>query len=293
MVVNLSYLAGAGAQFFDSNGNPLSGGLIYNTTTNQMQLYNGTTWHNLTHTNGSAANAGFSTFAATAGFSTFASTSGFSTNATRAGVATFADTSGVAGFATYAGNVGFATFSGVSGFATFARWSGISTIASVAGFATVASVAGFATVATQAGISTSVINGVANVTSLNVNPGVSTVGLLTASGAIFDVRGNVRTLPQNAQTAAYVATTSDVGRHIAITIGGVTINANTFSTGDLLVIYNNSDLAQTISRQNGTLTFRLAGTSGSQASYSLAARGIMNLLCVASNEFVAYGNGVT
>ena len=29
MTVNLSYLAGAGAQFFDNNGVPLSGGLLY------------------------------------------------------------------------------------------------------------------------------------------------------------------------------------------------------------------------------------------------------------------------
>lgn len=253
----------------------VSGGLIYNTTTNQMQLYNGTTWHNLTHTNGSAANAGFSTFAATAGFATVSSiagfatvtaVAGFATNATRAGLATLTPYSYVAGFSTYSGT---------------------------AGFSTISAVAGFATVATQAGISTSVINGVANVTALRVSPGISTVGLLTATGAIFDVIGNVRTLPQNAQTLAYVATTSDVGKHISITTGGVTINANTFSVGDLLVIYNNSDLSQTIARQNGTITFRLAGNAGSQASYSLAARGVMDLLCVGSNEFVAFGNGVT
>ena len=319
----------------------VSGGLIYNTTTNQMQIYNGSAWNNVTHTDGNSGNAGFSTFArwsgistiasvagfatvatqagvatltpyaytagfstysGTAGFSTISAVAGFATNATRAGLATLTPYSYVAGFSTYAGGVGFATFAGVAGFSTYAGGVGFATFAGVAGFATVAiqagvstiaSVAGFATVATQAGISTSVINGVANVTSLNVNPGVSTVGVLTASGSIFDVRGNVRTLPQNAQVAAYVAATTDVGKHIAITIGGVTINANTFTIGDILVIYNNSDLAQTISRQNGTVTLRLAGTAGSQASYNLAARGIVNILCVASNEFVAYGDGVT
>jgi hypothetical protein len=271
----------------------VSGGIIYNTTTNQIQVYNGGSWQNITHTNGSAANAGFSTLAAIAGFatvaiqagvSTIAAVAGFATNATRAGLATLTPYSYIAGFSTYAGGVGFATFSGVAGFATVAIQAGVSTIASVAGFATVA---------TQAGISTSVINGVANVTALRVSPGISTVGLLTATSAIYDVNGNVRTLQQNAQVAAYVAATTDVGKHIAITIGGVTINANTFNIGDVLVIYNNSDLAQTISRQNGTVTLRLAGTAGSQASYNLAARGIANILCVASNEFVAYGNGVT
>lgn len=265
----------------------VSGGLIYNTNAAQAQLYIGTVWQNLTHTDGNAANAGFSTFSRWSGISTIASVAGFATNATRAGLATLTPYSYAAGIATVA------TVAGVATFSTLAGAAGFSTVSSIAGFSTVAAVAGFATVATQAGISTSVINGVANVTALRVSPGISTVGVLTATGSIFDIVGNVRALPQNAQTTSYVATTSDIGKHIAITIGGVTINANTFSTGDLLVIYNNSDLSQTISRSGVTVTFRLAGTAGSQTSYSLAARGVMNLLCVSGNEFVAYGNGVT
>lgn len=65
---------------------PFSGGLIYNTTNNAGQLYNGTSWQTLTHTDGNSANAGFSTFARWAGISTIASVAGFATNATRSGV---------------------------------------------------------------------------------------------------------------------------------------------------------------------------------------------------------------
>jgi hypothetical protein len=87
----------------------VSGGLIYNTTTNQMQVYNGTTWQNVTHTDGNSANAGFSTFARWAGISTIASVAGFATNATRSGVATFSTLAGSAGFSTVATQAGISS----------------------------------------------------------------------------------------------------------------------------------------------------------------------------------------
>jgi hypothetical protein len=53
MTVNLSMLAGAGAQFFDNNGIPLSGGLIYTYTagTNTSQAAYTTNAGNIAHTN--------------------------------------------------------------------------------------------------------------------------------------------------------------------------------------------------------------------------------------------------
>ena len=246
----------------------VSGGLIYNTNVGQMQLYNGTTWQNITHTNGSAANAGFSTLSA------------------------------IAGFATYAGNVGFATFSGVSGFSTFARWSGISTIASVAGFATVASVAGFATVATQAGISTSVINGVANVTALRVSPGISTVGVLTASGSITDSIGNVRSYPQNSQStllSAYTLASSDAGKHVYITntTNGVIVPSGVFTIGDQVLIVNATNGTMNVDNAGGggAATIRLAGSTAT-APHSMPAYGVGLLLCVASDTFILHGTGI-
>ena len=275
----------------------VSGGLIYNTTTNQMQVYNGSVWHNVTHTDGNSANAGFSTFARWSGISTVASVAGFATVATQAGVATLAPYSYVSGFSTYAGNVGFATFSGVAGFATFARWSGISTIASVAGFATVASVAGFATVATQAGISTSVINGVANVTALRVSPGISTVGVLTASGSITDSIGNVRSYPQNSQStliSAYTLAASDAGKHVYITntTNGVIVPTGVFTVGDSLIIVNSTNGTMNVDNSGGGgATIRLAGST-STAPHVMPAYGLAQLLCVASDTFILSGTGI-
>lgn len=151
----------------------VSGGLIYNTTTNQMQLYNGTTWHNLTHTNGSAANAGFSTFAATAGFATVSSIAGFAT------------VTAVAGFATNATRAGVATFS------------------------TLAGSAGFSTVATQAGISSSTVSatGVVDVNFLDVT-GISTFvnGPVTVGTGITINSGNTGVITARGGFASGIGT---------------------------------------------------------------------------------------
>ena len=249
----------------------VSGGLIYNTTTNQMQVYNGSVWHNVTHTDGNSANAGFSTFARWSGISTVASVAGFATVSIQAGVSTIAS---VAGFATNATRAGVATFS------------------------TLAGSCGFATVATQAGISTSVINGVANVTALNVSPGISTVGIITASGTITDSIGNVRRYPQNSQStllSAYTLAASDAGKHVYITdtTNGVIVPSNVFTIGDSILIVNSTSGTMSVDNAGGggAATIRLAGST-STAPHSMPAYGLAQLLCVASNTFILSGTGI-
>lgn len=101
-------------------------------------------------------------------------------------------------------------------------------------------------------------------------------------------------LPQNSQTGAYVAVASDVGKHISITTGGVTVNASVFSAGDAFTIYNNSSSNQTITAGTN-VTFRLAGTA-TTGNRTLAQYGVITLLCVtggANPVFVVSGGGVT
>jgi hypothetical protein len=100
-----------------------------------------------------------------------------------------------------------------------------------------------------------------------------------------------KTVPQNAQTGAYTLLASDVGKHISITTGGVTVPSGVFAAGDIISIYNNSASAQTIT-QGGSVTLRLAGTA-TTGNRSLAQRGLATVLCVASNEFVISGAGLT
>jgi len=101
-------------------------------------------------------------------------------------------------------------------------------------------------------------------------------------------------IPQNSQTSAYVAAIGDVGKHISITTGGVTVNASVFSAGDVFTIYNNSGSSQNITAGSG-VTFRLAGTATSGTPRTLAQYGLATVLCVtggASPVFVLSGAGV-
>lgn len=96
--------------------------------------------------------------------------------------------------------------------------------------------------------------------------------------------------PQNAKSAAYTLLSSDAGKHIATT-AAVTVPVGVFSIGDELAIYNNSAVAITISPASG-VTLRLAGTATTGAR-TLAQRGYSMILCVNTNEFIAFGTGIT
>ena len=114
---------------------------------------------------------------------------------------------------------------------------------------------------------------------------------VTVTGVISDSDGNVRDIPQNSKTAAYTLVVGDAGKHINITTGGVTVPSGVFSTGDAVTIYNDSSSDQTVT-QGSSVTLRSAGTADT-GNRTLAQRGICTLLCVASNEFVISGAGLS
>jgi len=120
---------------------------------------------------------------------------------------------------------------------------------------------------------------------------VTSGALLTVNGGIADSIGNVRSVPQNSQTGAYVLVATDNGKHISITTGGVTVPASVFSAGQVVSIYNNSGSNQTIT-QGGSVTLRQAGTANT-GNRTLAQYGLCTILCVASNTFVISGSGLT
>ena len=98
-------------------------------------------------------------------------------------------------------------------------------------------------------------------------------------------------VPQNSKTSSYTLVIGDVGKHISITTGGVTVPASVFSAGDLVSIYNNSGSNQTIT-QGASVTLRNAGTS-STGNRTLAQYEICTVLCVSSNVFVISGAGLS
>lgn len=120
------------------------------------------------------------------------------------------------------------------------------------------------------------------------SPSVS--GSLTATGSVSDAKGNVRAIPQNAQTTGYTLVAADAGKHVKVT-GGVTVSSGVFSVGEAITLYNDSASAITVT-QGASVTLRLAGSS-TTGSRTLAQRGLVTLLCVSTNEFVCSGGGLS
>lgn len=98
-------------------------------------------------------------------------------------------------------------------------------------------------------------------------------------------------VPQNAKTTSYTLVIGDVGKHISITTGGVTVPASVFSAGDVVSIYNNSASNQTIT-QGASTTLRQSGTANT-GNRTLAQYGVATVLCVSSNVFVIFGSGLS
>jgi hypothetical protein len=124
-------------------------------------------------------------------------------------------------------------------------------------------------------------------TKLLFNP---STGILTAT-QLNDSGGNLRTIPNVAITTSYTLTSNDVGELINITVGGITVPSGVFSAGNSITIYNNSGIGQTITQGSG-VTLRLAGVS-TTGNRTLDQRGLANVLCVGSNEFVISGAGLS
>jgi hypothetical protein len=118
----------------------------------------------------------------------------------------------------------------------------------------------------------------------------SFTGVVTAT-TLKDSIGNVRALPQNSQTSAYILASSDAGKLVSITTGGVTVPADVFATGDVISVYNNSTSVQSIT-QGASTTLRLAATATTGSRF-LSQYGVCSVICVASNTFVISGAGVT
>ena len=84
---------------------------------------------------------------------------------------------------------------------------------------------------------------------------VGTTSSSATSEDIEDSKGGIRAIPQNSETAAYTLVAADVGKHVSITTGGVTVPSGVFSAGDAISIYNNSASDQTIT-QGASVTLR-------------------------------------
>lgn len=110
----------------------------------------------------------------------------------------------------------------------------------------------------------------------------------TFTGDIYDSRGHLRAVPQNSKTSAYTLAASDIGKHVSITTGGVTVPSGVFNTGDVVIIYNNSAAAQTITCS--AVTSYMSGVDAVKTSVSLSARGLCSVLFYGSSSAVLSGD---
>jgi hypothetical protein len=113
---------------------------------------------------------------------------------------------------------------------------------------------------------------------------------VTATSAVTDVAGNVRTIPQNVQAGSYSLLVGDAGKHV-YTASGVTVPASVFSVGQAVSIVNSGTTNLTVT-QGTSATMYLAGSS-TTGNRTLAQKGICTVLCVASNTFIIGGAGLT
>jgi hypothetical protein len=122
----------------------------------------------------------------------------------------------------------------------------------------------------------------------------TSLGLGTADNVTFngvsDAIGQLRDIPVNSQTTGYVLVSTDQGKFVSITTGGVTVPQNVFTVGDVVSIYNDSGSNQTITQGTG-VTLRFVGTT-TTGNRTLRAYGLCSVLCVATNVFVISGGGL-
>ena len=117
----------------------------------------------------------------------------------------------------------------------------------------------------------------------------TTAAGVTVTGTVSDSKGDLRKIIQNSQSSAYTLVASDAGKHV-ITDSAVTIPNSVFAAGDAVTIVNNSgsDIALTKSITNLYLS-----TDGSNASRTLAARGMATILFVSGTAAYISGAGLS
>ena len=114
------------------------------------------------------------------------------------------------------------------------------------------------------------------------NDGVVITGICT------DSLGNVRYLPPDSKSGAYVLVAGDAGKAIYISTGGVTVNQNIIPAGGMVTIINNSGSSQTITQGSSVNLYNTAdGTTGNK---TLTTRGTATLWSFDGTAIYITGN---
>ena len=116
---------------------------------------------------------------------------------------------------------------------------------------------------------------------------------VTVTGTVSDSKGNLRSIPQNAQTGSggnYVCVASDAGKHILRSGNGVNFPSNVFAAGDAITVINNSASDMNMVPGSGVTLYNTA--DGQTGQRVLAARGMCTVIYASSGANVdAYISG--
>lgn len=142
----------------------------------------------------------------------------------------------------------------------------------------------------------SLANGNAAAPSLRFTDDTDTGIYLSGANAISFTEGGsgyrmgYRNIPDGGpKNTSYTLTTSDVGKYVQITSGGsITIPDGTFTNGDAISLFNNSNAGVTVNCAISTAY--IAGTDTDKANVTLATRGVATVLFANANVCVITGN---
>lgn len=142
----------------------------------------------------------------------------------------------------------------------------------------------------------SLANGNAAAPSLRFTDDTDTGVYLSGANAISFTEGGsgyrigFRNIPPvGTKTGSYTLATTDVGEYVQIGSGGsITIPDGTFSEGDAISLFNNTNAAVTVNCAISTAY--IAGTDTDKANVSLATRGVATILFANANVCVITGN---
>ena len=129
------------------------------------------------------------------------------------------------------------------------------------------------------------VTGVGTITNL-VSTDTNTSGV-TTSGTFVGRHGNVT---NNAKSSAYVLVLSDAGKMIN-TDSNVTVPENIFSAGDVITVVNKSTSNISVVKGTGINLYKV-GTA-TNATVTLAQKGVAVITCFSGNDFIVGGGGVS
>ena len=138
--------------------------------------------------------------------------------------------------------------------------------------------------------------GVGSQGAQGIQGGLSSQGTIGSQGAVGSqgaqgVQGVQGFSPVGIPSSSNTTLGSTDAGKVVIIDANVAINASTaFSIGDMCTIYNVGITTRTITPS--TVTLRWAGTT-STGTRSLSPKGLGNILCVASDDYVISGAGLT